>query len=202
MAILDFLKISTPDQTSTFSFCAQNLFNWILRKSFLTSSPQIQELANISSFSILVVFYFGRFLFWSFSILVVFYFGHFCFGRFLFWSFSILLVVHFGRFLFGSFSFRIFILVVFHFGRYFGRFLFWSFCILVVFYFGRFLFWSFSILVHFFFGLIGIVSVLLCCAHCVGLSSAVTKSKSNPPSLVEKTTHFVWNFKIKGNLTP
>ena len=68
---------------------------------------------NHLSLSILVVFYFGRFLFWLFSILVVFYFG-----RFLFCSFSILFVFYFVRFLFCSFS----ILVVF----YFVRFLFWS----------------------------------------------------------------------------
>merc|ERR1711984_49155 len=56
----------------------------------------------------LVIFHFGRLLFWSSSILVVFHFG--CPP---FWSSSILVVFHFGRLPFWSSS----ILVVFHFGR-------------------------------------------------------------------------------------
>merc|ERR1712215_76742 len=76
---------------------------------------------QIWSYSILVVFHFGRLPFWSSSILIVFHFS--CLP---FWSSSI-----FGRLPF---------LFVFH---------FCSFSNLVIFHFGRLPFWSSSILVVF-----------------------------------------------------
>ena len=54
-------------------------------------------------FCILVILYFGHFVFWSFCILVILDFGHFLFVHFLFWSFSTLVIFYFGHFVFWSF---------------------------------------------------------------------------------------------------